>query len=50
MKRAYWVLLWIALMVACALAGMEFWLKFVAIVGYIVAHLIVNTAKICGVV
>lgn len=50
MKRTHWVLLWIALMVVCALDGLEFWLKFVAIGGYIVAYVIVNTAKIAGMV
>ena len=50
MKRTHWVLLWVTLMAACALGGLEFWLKFVAIVGYIVVYVIVNTAKIAGMV
>lgn len=44
------ILMWIALLLICAIAGLEFWLRFVAIVGYIIALVIVNTAKICGVI
>jgi len=44
------VLLWLALIVACALAGWEFWVKLVTILGYIIALIVVNTAKIAGMV
>jgi hypothetical protein len=50
MKRTYWVLIWIALMVSCVIAGWEFWLKFLMLLAYIVAYVGVHISKICGVV